>query len=69
LSFLSAVIGAAAAAAHYRKSIWGDVWQPIGWLLSMLLLLLAVLPNPRDLAVGLKTLITPKAAFFLFSGL
>ena len=66
LSFLSAVIGAAAATAHYRKSIWGDVWQPIGWLLSMLLLLLAVLPNPRDLAVGLKTLITPKAAFFLF---
>jgi len=32
----------------------------------MLLLLLAVLPNPRELAVGLKTLITPKAAFFLF---
>ena len=66
LSFLSAVIGASAAVAHYRKSIWGNVWQPIGWLLSMLLLLLAVLPNPRELAVGLKRSITPKAAFFLF---
>jgi hypothetical protein len=31
----------------------------------MLLLLLAVLPNPRELAAVLKTLITPKAAFFL----
>ena len=66
LSFLSATIAAAAAAAHYQKSIWGDVWQPIGWLFSILLLLLAVLPSPRELAAGLKTLITPKAAFFLF---
>ena len=32
----------------------------------MLLLLLAVLPNPRALATASKTLITPKAAFFLF---
>jgi hypothetical protein len=66
LSFLSTVICASAAAAHYWKASWGDVWQPIGWLLSMLLLLLAVLPNPRELAAGVKTLLTPKAAFFLF---
>ena len=66
LSFLSTVICASAAAAHYWKSSWGDVWQPIGWLLSMLFLLLAVLPNPRELTAGVKTLITPKAAFFLF---
>ena len=32
----------------------------------MLFLLLAVLPHPRELATGLKALITPKAAFFLF---
>ena len=32
----------------------------------MLFLLLAVLPNPRELMAGVKTLITPKAAFLLF---
>ena len=32
----------------------------------MLFLLLAVLPPPRELATGIKTLITSKAAFFLF---
>ena len=32
----------------------------------MLFLLLAVLPHPRELATGIKTSITPKAAFFLF---
>jgi len=66
LSFLSTVICASAAAAHYWKSSWGDVWQPIGWLLSMLFLLLAALPNPRELTAGVRTLMTPKAAFLLF---
>jgi len=60
------VLCAFAAAAHYLKSPWGDVWQPIGWLLSILFLLLAVLPNPGELARRVTTLITPKAAFFLF---
>lgn len=60
------VICASAAAAHYRKSPWGDVWQPIGWLLGMVFLLLAFLPSRRETAGGLKALITPKAAFFLF---
>ena len=32
----------------------------------MLLLLIAVLPDSRELPGRLKTLITPKAAFFLF---
>src|SRR4029077_10334908 len=45
---------------------WGSMWQPIGWLLSILFLLLAFLPDPRELAADVKTLITPKAAFFLF---
>jgi hypothetical protein len=66
LSFIAMVICGCAGAAHYRRSGWGDAWQPIGWLLSMLFLLLAVLPNPRALATGLKTSITPKVVFFLF---
>lgn len=66
LSILSTLICAIAAAAHYRKSAWADPWQPIGWLLSMLLLLLAFLPGPREFATGLKALIKPKTAFFAF---
>jgi hypothetical protein len=66
VSFLSTVICACAAAAHYRKSAWGDLWQPTGWLLSILFLLLAFLPRPREFRTSLKALIKPKAAFFLF---
>ena len=60
------MICAFAAAAHYQKSAWGDVWQPIGWLLGMLFLVLAFLPCPRELATGLKASINPKTGFFLF---
>src|SRR5262249_15956881 len=66
LSFSSTVICACAGVAHYRKSAWGDVWQPIGWLLSMFFLLLAFLPRPRELATSLKAAIKPKTGFFLF---
>jgi sugar lactone lactonase YvrE len=66
LSLLSLVICAAGATAHYRKSAWGDPWQPIGWLLSMFFLLVAFLPNPHDLATRLRPLINLKAAFFVF---
>src|SRR5947209_19943087 len=66
LSFIATVICAWAAAAHYRKSAWGDLWQPIGWLLSMLFLVCAFLPSPSGLATGFKPLIKPKPAFFLF---
>src|SRR5262245_3548672 len=52
--------------AHYRKASWGDPWQPIGWLLSMLFLLAASTASPRELAGRLKSLANPKAAFFLF---
>jgi len=38
----------------------------IGWLLGMLFLLLALLPQPRELAASLKSLIGLKTAFFLF---
>jgi hypothetical protein len=66
LSVISLVICAWAGAAHYRQLAWGDPWQPIGWLLSMLFLLCAVLPDPDGLATGFKSLIKPKTAFFLF---
>jgi DNA-binding beta-propeller fold protein YncE len=65
-SVISLVIGAWAGAAHYRKLAWGDPWQPIGWLLSMFFLLCAFLPDPRGLAIGFKSLVKPKTAFFLF---
>jgi DNA-binding beta-propeller fold protein YncE len=60
------VICASAAAAHYRKSTWGDPWQPIGWLLSMLFLLIAFVPDPHSLAARFRSLIKPKTAFFIF---
>src|SRR5262249_42887326 len=66
LSFSSTVICACAAAAHYRKSPWGDVWQPIGWLFSMLFWVLAFLPTPHELARRFKSLANPKTTFFLF---
>ena len=65
-SLISLVICALGATAHYRKLAWGDPWQPIGWLLSMLFLLCAFLPDPRGLATGFRSLIKPKTAFFLF---
>src|SRR5262245_3459658 len=66
LSVVSLVICAWAAAAHYRKLAWGDVWQPVGWLLSIFFLFCAFLPEPRALATGFRSLIKPKTAFFLF---
>jgi DNA-binding beta-propeller fold protein YncE len=66
LSVVSVAICALSAAAHYRKSTWGDPWQPIGWLFSMLFLLTAFLPDPRGLATGFRSLIRPKTMFFLF---
>jgi DNA-binding beta-propeller fold protein YncE len=66
LSFVSTAICALAAAAHYQKFIWGDTWQPIGWLFGMIFLVLAFLPGPSGLVTGLKTSINPRTAFFLF---
>jgi len=66
LSIISLVICALAGAAHYRKLAWGDPWQPIGWLLSMLFLLSAFLPGQYGLTNGFRSLIKPKTVFFLF---
>ncbi|PYI95230.1 MAG: hypothetical protein DMF00_16265 [Verrucomicrobia bacterium] len=66
LSFVAMAVSALAAAAHYRQCSWGDVWQPIGWLLSMSFLLLAFVPGVRDMAAPLRKLVNLKPAFFLF---
>jgi len=54
LSLIATVICAWAAAAHYRKLAWGDPWQPITWLLSMLFLFCAFLPHPLGLGDGFQ---------------
>jgi len=66
LSIVSLAICAWAGAAHYRKAAWGDPWQPIGWLLSMVFLLAAFLPDRKRPAIGFESLIKLKTAFFLF---
>ena len=66
LSFIAILVCAWAGVAHYRKAAWGDPWQPIGWLLGMLFLLLAFSPSPAGLATGFRSLVKPKTAFFLF---
>src|SRR2546426_7263713 len=66
LSFISLLIGAGGATAHYLRWSWGNRAHPIGWLLGLLFLLLALLPQPRELAASFKSLLKPKTAFFLF---
>ena len=66
LSVLSLAICVVSGMAHYRKASWGDPWQPIGWLLSILFLLTAFTASPRELTGRLKSLANSKAAFFLF---
>jgi hypothetical protein len=66
LSFVSLVLGVVAAAAHYLHWAWGNPWQPIGWLLSLLFLLLAFSPSPRQIVASLGSVLKPKAAFFVF---
>ena len=66
LSFVSLVLCAVAAAAHYLHWAWGNPWQPISWLLSMLLLLAAFSPSPQQIVTGSKSLLKPKVAFFAF---
>src|ERR1051326_6067498 len=65
-SVVSLVICALAGAAHYRNPGWGDLWQPVGWLLSMLFLLAALFAGRERCATDFKVLLRPKTAFFLF---
>src|SRR6478672_11152885 len=66
LSVVSLVLCALGATAHYLKWAVGNPWQPIGWLLSMLFLLLAFLPGPSELGANFKSVIKPKTAFLVF---
>lgn len=66
LSFVALAVCVSGGIAHYLKASWGDPWQPIGWLFSMLFLLAAFTAGPRELTGRLKSLVNPKAALFLF---
>lgn len=66
LSVVSLLLCALGATAHYLKWALGNPWQLLGWLLSMLFLLLAFLQNPSELGANFKSVIKPKTAFFLF---
>jgi hypothetical protein len=66
LSVVSLLIGAEGATAHYLKLAWGNRAHPVGWLLSMLFLLLAFSPPPRQIAASVRSSIKPKTAFFVF---
>lgn len=65
-SVVSVVLCALGATAHYLKWAWGNPWQLVGWLLSMVFLLLTFLPQLTELKEDLKSLIKPKTAFFVF---
>jgi hypothetical protein len=56
LSVASLLIGAGGATAHYLGWSWGNRAHPIGWLLSMLFLLLAFAPPPREGSFGFSSL-------------
>jgi hypothetical protein len=66
LSVVSLVLCALGATAHYLKWAWGNPWQLVGWLLSMVFLLIAFLPAPSELRANVKSVIKPKTAFFVF---
>src|SRR5947207_5001409 len=65
LSFVSLAICAYCAASHYLKWNWGNPGQPIGWLLSMLFLLLAFSPRTQQVAAGLQSFVQPNTAYFV----
>ena len=66
LSVVSLVLCALGATAHYLKWAWENPWQLVGWLLSMVFLLIAFLPGPSELRANFKSVIKPKTAFFVF---
>lgn len=66
LSVVSLVLCALGATAHYLKWAWANPWQLVGWLLSMVFLLIAFLPGPSELRANFKSVIKPKTAFFVF---
>src|SRR5205814_2290625 len=63
---VSLVVCAVGAVLHYLKWAWGNPGQPVGWLLSMIFLLLAFSPPPREVARRLRASLNSKTAFFVF---
>jgi hypothetical protein len=66
LSLVSLVVCAVGGVFHYRKWAWGNPWQLVGWLLSMLFLLLAFSPPPGEVVRRLRASLNWKTAFFVF---
>src|ERR1051325_6673069 len=66
LSVISLLVCAVGDILHYRKIAPGNPGQVTGWLLSMLFLLLAFSPRPRDITRRFRALLNPKTAFLIF---
>ena len=66
LSVVSLVLCALGATAHYLKWAWGNPWQLVGWLFSMLFLLLAFVSGQSELRTNVKSVIKLKTVFFVF---
>ena len=66
LSVVSLVVCAIGGDLHYAKWAWGNLGQPGGWLLSMLFLLLAFSPPPREVLRNVRGSLNWKTAFFVF---
>lgn len=64
LSVVSLLICAIGGALHYAKWAWGNPWQVVGWLFSMLFLLLALAPRPKEIVRRLGAVEGWKTAFF-----
>jgi hypothetical protein len=66
LSFVSLAVCATGASLHYLKRAWGNPAHPAGWLLSILFLVLAFSPPPRQIAASFRSSLNPKTGFFVF---
>jgi hypothetical protein len=66
LSFVSLLVSAIGATLHYQKRAWGNAAHPAGWLLSILFLILAFSPRPRQIVASFKSSLNSKTGFFVF---
>lgn len=66
LSIISLVVCAVGSVLHYRNWAFGNLGQPVGWVLSMLFLLLAFSPPPGEVVRHLKAAFGWKMVFFAF---
>jgi hypothetical protein len=66
LSIISLVLCGAGGILHYSKWAWGNPWQVVGWILSILFLLLAFSPQPKEVVTRIRASFNWKTLFFLF---